>query len=496
MRVHGIVIIALLSISPALLRGQTVRLEAEDARLEGPDLHVVQPGQPGSDSKVTGYSGKGFVTGFNVDADRAVFTLDTSKAGICDVKIGFRSNGHRGYELAVNDLTVSGMFNPPSADAFGVQDAGRVELKAGKNTLAVGGGWRFYDIDYIELTPINKVTPPVPVTTPPSDPNATPEARALLKRLDDLYGHGSLMGADNDNDLKYIIETTGSRPVIMESDLSPYSPASVEHNPDHPSHNTEHMIDYAQQGYTITMCWHWVAPIGLYNRKVPAADGKPAKDEMWYRGFYTDSTSFDFTAGVNDPQSGEHELLLRDIDAIAVQLKKFQAANVPILWRPLHESQGGWFWWGARGPQPFVALWRLMYDRLVNVDGVHNLIWVFTAGDDPAWYPGDAYVDVVGIDAYPKDIRDPQSELWTELIGQFSGKKPLAVAEFGGVPDVERMHRLGNDWVYAVPWNNDLGPKKNTPEALKEIYAGDFAIKLPVVPQQTAAGAVSSAAAK
>ena len=92
-----------------------------------------------------------------------------------------------------------------------------------------------------------------------------------------------------------------------------------------------------------------------------------------------------------DPNSADYKLLLRDMDAIAVQLQKFSDAGVPVLWRPLHEAEGGWFWWGAKGPEPFKKLWRLMYDRFTNVHHLHNLIWVDCSGTNPDWYPGDAY---------------------------------------------------------------------------------------------------------
>ena len=69
-----------------------------------------------------------------------------------------------------------------------------------------------------------------------------------------------------------------------------------------------------------------------------------------------------------------------------------------MLWRPLHEASGGWFWWGAHGPDPFKQLWELMFRRFTEVHELHNLIWVYTA--DPTahhdWYPGDDMVDVVG----------------------------------------------------------------------------------------------------
>lgn len=60
----------------------------------------------------------------------------------------------------------------------------------------------------------------------------------------------------------------------------------------------------------------------------------------WWRGFYTDSTDFNIATAIADPAGANYTLLVRDIDAIAVQLKRLQAAGVPVLWRPLHEAEG------------------------------------------------------------------------------------------------------------------------------------------------------------
>ena len=95
--------------------------------------------------------------------------------------------------------------------------------------------------------------------------------------------------------------------------------------------------------------------------------------------------------------------MIRDIDAIAVELTKLRDAHVPVLWRPLHEAEGGWFWWGAQGPKNYVRLYRLLYDRLTKVHKLDNLIWVYTSGGKPEWYPGDDVVDIIGADAYPDD---------------------------------------------------------------------------------------------
>jgi mannan endo-1,4-beta-mannosidase len=486
-----------LAAGAAACAAQAVRVEAEDAKLEGPSLAVVRPADAvvapdaavKADAAVaadmpavrptvrTGYSGTGYVTGFTAQSSRLVFDVEAPVAGAYELRVGYACPQKKGYSVQVNGLKMSGTFAPTPGLGFGVQSLGRVELQQGANTVAVGRGWGFFDVDYIEVVPSGPVPALVKPPAVTSDPDATPAAKALLARLVDVYGRGTLLGVYSDRDAKFVLDTTGFRPAIMGGELSHYSPAGLEHDPK-PEHETERLIARASDGYAITISWHWIAPYGLLDTMLPGRNGGPPVDARWYKGFYTNATTFDLAAAMADPESKEYKALLRDIDAIAVQLKKLDAAGVPVLWRPLHEAEGGWFWWGAKGPKPLVALWRLMYDRLVNVDGVHNLIWVYTSGGDMAWYPGDAYVDVVGIDAYPDDIHDPQLGLWDSLLKEFSGRKLLAVSEFGGVPDIERMQRLGAEWVYAVSWSGDLGPRKNGAEELRRIYSFDGALKM------------------
>ena len=81
--------------------------------------------------------------------------------------------------------------------------------------------------------------------------------------------------------------------------------------------------------------------------------------EPWYSGFYTAATDFNITKALADTTNANYTLLIKDIDTIAVQLKKLQSAGVPILFRALHEAEGGWFWWGAQGPEPAKKLYRI-----------------------------------------------------------------------------------------------------------------------------------------
>jgi mannan endo-1,4-beta-mannosidase len=217
------------------------------------------------------------------------------------------------------------------------------------------------------------------------------------------------------------------------------------------------------------LSWHWNAPTDLIDTKTTDAQGK-VNDLSWYLGFYTKATTFDLEKAIDNPDSPDYQLLLRDLDTIAVQLKKTSDANVPVLWRPLHEAEGGWFWWGAKGPEPYKKLWRLMYDRFTNHDHLHNLIWVYSSGTNPDWYPGDKYVDIVGIDAYPTDLKDTQTGIWKTLQSEYGGRKLTAISEYGGVPDIPDMLKVGVRWSYFVSWSGDLSARKNSPESAKLIY--------------------------
>ncbi|MDR3692516.1 MAG: glycosyl hydrolase [Fimbriimonas sp.] len=435
----------------------SIHLEAEAGQLRDTTIATLQKG----------YSGAGYVTGF-VKPDAAVtFTCQTI-GGIYEIRIGYATpSGPKGYAVKINGSEISGML-PFSGERFGVVNAGKVELTAGRNVIEVERGWGYFDLDYVELIPAvvsHALRRPAARLV---DNKATPEARELLGRLIGSYGQSTLSGQYGADDSNYIARETGRTPAIFGDDFMDFSPSRIEHNPA-PRDLTERAIARSRAGQIVTMSWHWNAPTDLLNKKYKDSNGNEV-DASWYKGFYTNASTFDLAKALDDPNSERYRLLLRDIDAISVQLKKFSDARVPILWRPLHEAEGGWFWWGAKGPGPFVKLWRLMYDRLTRVHGIHNLIWVFTVGADPNWYPGDAYVDVLGVDAYPGDHSDPLSSTWESLKDKFDGKKLLAISEFGGVPDVSRMRRFGVEWAYFVSWNGTVRPPGTPVEALTRIY--------------------------
>lgn len=402
--------------------------------------------QPVEVSAVSGFKGKDDLLTHRVE----------SNGGLYRAVVTYRTNNIKGYSLKVNGLAYAGFFNP-SGDAFAEHDHGLVELSKGENTIQIGGGWGYYEIAGLELTPARVPPPPVRPKAIPVNPAATTETRALLRKLTDSYGKHTYTGVYSDSDAAFVKEKTGHAVACLGGDLMDYSPSRVERGSDAKG-ESEKLISAAKTGKMITVSWHWNAPKDLLDRVDLDANGQEI-NKRWYKGFNTTATTFDLAQAMADENSEDYKLLVRDIDVIAVQLKKFQDAKVPVLWRPLHEAEGTWFWWGAKGPQAYVKLWRLLYDRLTHHHQLNNLLWVYTGGLDAKWYPGDDVVDIVGVDLYPPDSRDPTTSAWDTVLRQYAGKKILALTEVGFVPDIDRMRRHGVYWAYFNTWTGDLGPR-------------------------------------
>ena len=446
------------------VQAATPRFEAENAVLE----NVTKA------TEAAGYSGTGYVTGLTTDQSRITFHVPAPSAGAYELTLLYRSaSGEKGCDLRVNNRPMSAML--PKSATFAKISLGRTLLKAGENVIVVERGWGYYDVDALEIA---LAPPPVALKRVPltlTDKNADAATVALMKRIGKNYGKATLSGQYNESDNDHVVQVVGVKPAVYGDDLIEFSPSRREHG-SNPQGWTEKIIARHQGGQIITLCWHWNAPKDLIDTKVKGANGRDI-DKSWYRGFYTEATTFDVQKALANPDSEDYRLLIRDMDVIAGELKKLQAANVPILWRPLHEAEGGWFWWGAKGPEPCKKLWRLMYDRFTNHHKLHNLIWVWSSGTKSDWYPGDDVVDIVGVDGYPKDHTDALVSTWDTLLQQHDGRKLLALTEFGKVPDTAGNRALGVRWAYFVSWSGDLGAKGLPDAELKRVYGSAESVK-------------------
>jgi mannan endo-1,4-beta-mannosidase len=307
----------------------------------------------------------------------------------------------------------------------------------------------------------------------PVTPNAAPEAQSLLAWFSDIYGKkiisGQQEGRHGTNDLcfelNYLTNTTGKLPALLAMDLLPYTDNS-------PRRDTRHRlarqaIDWYQNRHgLVEFCWHWRAP--LHGCEI-----------------YTKDTAFDLTRGVT-AGTPENEALLRDLDRIAAELEVLRDAHVPVLWRPLHEANGRWFWWGAQGPEPFKKLWRLMFEDFTAKHKLNNLIWVFSPGAATGladWYPGDAYVDIIGQDHYPMDGNHGSAkDVFDELTAFVRDQKFIALGENGAIPDVTQLFREKAGWLFFTTWSGPMLTEKNTPDQLRACYNHPSVINLGDLP--------------
>lgn len=428
---------------------QTVRVEAEDGALQGVTV----------ESSAEGYSGTGYVAGFDAAEDRVTVTVPDSPGGLYDLTVHYRAPyGQKVASLRLNGEG-AGTVTLPAVDTFSSVPAGRVLLEEGDNTLSVVNNWGWYEIDAFTLSP----TPPRPphqVSGVPVDPQATPGARSLLRYLTDHYGEFMLSGQQDMDSIAWLEENIGRAPAVAGLDMMDYSPSRVERGTT--SDEVENALAWDARGGITTFVWHWNAPAGLID--------EPGNE--WWRGFYTDATTFDVAEALEDPESEEYQLLLRDIDAIAAELQRLEDAGVPVLWRPLHEAEGGWFWWGAKGPEPAKELWRLMYDRMVGHHGLHNLLWVWNSVD-PEWYPGDDVVDIISADSYPPaGDHGPVSGTYENLVDLVGDKKLVALTEVGSIPDPELTRAYEADWSWFTTWSGSFltDGQSNSLEFLQRVY--------------------------
>lgn len=153
-------------------------------------------------------------------------------------------------------------------------------------------------------------------------------------------------------------------------------------------------------------------------------------------GGYSGDTSGLDAAGLLTSGTATNNALMSMLDDIATGLQQLQSNGVVVIFRPYHEANGNWFWWGTgllSGSQ-FIALWQFTWDYFTNTKGLTNLVWLFgmNAGLSSNFpisgiYPGSSYVDMMGIDLYTDNPGSAAGD-YSYLLGY---SKPVCLSEFG-----------------------------------------------------------------
>ncbi|TVR69463.1 MAG: hypothetical protein EA408_12660 [Marinilabiliales bacterium] len=269
-------------------------------------------------------------------------------------------------------------------------------------------------------------------------------------------GDGDNIDLVYEREVERLFDLTGSRPALIGADYGwkPDNDFDVINR---------RLIDHWNEGGLVTISWHADNPFSdsdRYNPRINTVAGKGSIDLSMLL-----STA---------PENEAGRRYFDELDIVIKNLEYLRDNGVVVIWRPFHEMNGNWFWWGTdsfgdgqTNVDAYVSLWRDMYDIFVNRHGLTNLVWVFspttvesyTAGAD-TYYPGGDYVDVVGLSSYK-----PVPELKDYAVLSKFGK-PFVMSEIG--PDRETYGKfdqmllveyLSGKAAYFLQWHSWTGAK-------------------------------------
>jgi len=250
----------------------------------------------------------------------------------------------------------------------------------------------------------------------PANPQAGASTRAVLQYFQDVSDapqHRVISGQFTDFGkgaglrlMTNIFDKTGHWPGLLGVDYADFARGGLE-----TAKPNQAAILYWQQGGLVTVSAH------LYD---PAqTNGGGLRDK---------GVDLSLLLATN----GEtHARWMRELEELAGGLQELRAAGVVVLWRPFHEMNGDWFWWGGKDPAVFIQVWRQMFDYFTHDKGLDNLLWVYAPNhgrDTAAYYAGDHYVDLVGLDAYT-DFIDTNHIKGYAAVAALT--KPFGFTEFG-----------------------------------------------------------------
>lgn len=291
-----------------------------------------------------------------------------------------------------------------------------------------------------------------------SNPNANETTREIYCYLCSLSGDHTLSAQQEstwmgsaDYEMDYLLKVTGKLPAIRGLDYMHDDFEGVN----------QRAVNWWKQGGLVTICWHTGADF--------CGEWKDCME---------DSIS-DWDAVLTEG-SPEYDAFVAGMDKAARALLELQEQGVTVLWRPFHEFDGKWFWWGKGGAERFVRLWRLMYTRFTEHWGLNNLIWVLGYSHlyegYHGWYPGDDYVDVIGSDSYQGGVENRLYRSLTEI----TKTKPFAFHECGTNPTAEQL--ATTPWAWFMTWHTSFITDENSPENLSALYNSEYVITLDELP--------------
>ena len=418
------------------------RIQAESAHL---------PKNASIMKKRKGYSGGGYVGNLPANTESAItFPVTVPRTQHYCLTICAASSETGSHALRVNDEVIS-PFTMDDPEHFTMVTFYGIFLEEGEAEISIDTFDTVLDIDYIELSDDASVyETDFSIRDSLCNPDASDEARRLYQYLTDNWGKKTLTGQyvsdENDRELQLIYQMTGQLPAIRFSMLD--------------SGDNRDAIDVAidwnvyMQGI-VGLMWQWNAP---------GSDSVYAEDSAFDLNGALRHKDMQKLAMLSDAEKAaasgsirqETLMLLQDIDHIADALKPLKTMDIPVLWRPLHEAGGGWYWWGASGSAAYEKLWELLYYRMTEYHHLNNLIWLWN-GQSAAYLVPERTYDIAAVDIYlqPQMEYGSRYEQFQALKKLTGGRKLLALSECSALPDPEMMQIDRSVWSFFGLWYGD-----------------------------------------
>lgn len=362
-----------------------------------------------------------------------------------------------GGEKIVN-CSVNGAVTSFKTNNYGEVEIGTFILETGENSITITPNWTWFNIDYIRLEEYGQGLT-FDISSVPVTPDASESAQKLYTFLYENFGKRTISGMmtgsmDNTDgkdvclheDIKAVFDVSGYNPALVGFDFMNATGKDVDAGNNWFIGYTQKIIGLAKDvwknGGIPDFSWHWRDP----SRKAGE--------------FYSEKATFKFTDAMNadgswNTSSTLYKNLIKDIDIIADYFLDLQNEGVACIFRPLHEAPGGWFWWGTQGAEAYAKLFRLVFDEMVKVKGVKNVIWDWNADYTltDSWCPGAEYYDVISTDIYNKPF-DYSSNYpaFDKLKALSGGKKLITLAENGPIPDIDKQEKEEAMWSWWMPW--------------------------------------------
>ncbi len=274
-----------------------------------------------------------------------------------------------------------------------------------------------------------------------------------MKYFTDVYG-ARIIAAQNitpgtNAEIDAVFNETGRYPAMRCGDLMYSSAFADDSKKQAAEKETELALEWARNGGISSLGWHWYAP-QKYSSDFYASGTTFLLEEAVTERDIANATAEELQ-GMFDSSMITEEcyLLIKDIDLIAEQLKKFRDEYLTVVWQPLPDGDSDLYWWSG-DPNSYKWLWQLMFRRMNEYHALNNLVWVWN-GSNPDYYPGDNFCDIIGNGIF-MNSQASNAGRFTAL-SQISPTciKPAAMTACDTIPNPDYCKRDNAMWLWAAP---------------------------------------------